>query len=446
MSWPAKLLAPAIGHHAAVRSHEGVARGCEPARCATGVAEPVIVLRAASAAAVLALALLSLLYLVACVVVTWSWNRMRGRAQREWESGASARGDVSPPSVSVLKPLCGLEPGLEANLRSFCEQTHPTVEILFGARDPADLALAVARRVAAGTDRVVHVMAGARGSGANQKVNTLAFLLPHARSDVIVVADSDIRVGPTYVERVTAPLRDPRVGVTTCLYRGIPTGSVWSRLGALGVDEWFRPATLIARALGWGAQCFGATMAMRRDVLQAIGGFEPLASHLADDYELGARVQRLGLRTVVSDYEVATVVDEPTPAALLAHELRWMRAIRTVQPLGFVGMAITYALPTTLLAAAVSGRPWALALPVVAVLLRLGLHWATRSGPPIEAVTGLDGEVGAAATPWLVPLRDLMSFGVWGASFAGRRVVWRQQTLHLQANGVLYGGEEANPV
>jgi ceramide glucosyltransferase len=399
-----------------------------------------------ASAAVLVLATLSLLYLVACIAVTWLWNR--ARAPGEWEAEADGK-DVLLPPVSILKPLCGLEHELEANLRSFCDQTHPAVEVLFGARDPADPALAVARHIATQTDRDVRVIAGTGGSrapGANQKVNTLAALLPHARYDVIVVADSDIRVGPTYVERVTAPLLDPTVGVATCLYRGVPTDSPWSRLGALAIDEWFRPAALIARALGWGAQCFGATMAMRRDVLQAIGGFEPLASHLADDYELGARVRRLGLRTVVSGYEVATVVDEPTPADLLAHELRWMRVIRTVQPFGFAGMVITYAVPATLLAAAVSGRPWALMLPVAAVLLRWALHWVAQGGPPTEVVTGPHRGPRATGMSWLVPLRDLMSFGVWGASFASRRVVWRQQTLRLHANGVLYGGEEANPV
>jgi ceramide glucosyltransferase len=371
----------------------------------------------------------SLTYVVACILVAWGWRRP----------------DEEPaltllPAVAVLKPLCGVEPGLEENLRSFCEQTHPSFQILFGARLSDDPALAVARRVAARyPGRDIRVLAGAIPLGANQKINTLAHLVASARHDVLVIADSDIRVGPTYLQRVTAPLTDPSVGVVTCLYWGAPTRSIWSRLGALAIDEWFLPSVLISRALGSSTFCSGATMAIRRDVLERIGGFAALAPVLADDHELGRRVRALGLRTVISRYEVATTVHEPGLDALVQHELRWMRTVRTVEPIGHALCFVTYALPMTLIAAMVvglfaPGHRWVVALPLAAIVLRVILHYTLNYvRRPV---------VHDRASVWLVPLRDVLSFAVWAASFASRRVQWRQQTMRVRADGVLRAAEE----
>lgn len=371
----------------------------------------------------------SLTYVVACIAVAWSWRRP------EEEPPPSLL-----PAVTVLKPLCGVEPGLEENLRSFCEQTHPTFQILFGARSPDDPALIVARRVAARfPGRDIRVLAGAVPLGANQKVNTLAHLVASARHDLFVIADSDIRVGPTYLQRVVAPLTDPSVGVVTCLYWGAPTRTLWSRLGALAIDEWFLPSVLISRALGSSTFCSGATMAIRRDVLERIGGFAALAPVLADDHELGRRVRELGLRSVISRYEVATTVHEPGLEALVNHELRWMRTVRTVEPIGHALCFVTYALPMTLLAALVvglfaPGHPWVVALPMLAIVLRVTLHYTLDYvRRPV---------VHDRASVWLVPLRDLLSFTVWAASFASRRVQWRQQAMRVRADGVLRAAEE----
>src|SRR6185437_10958145 len=328
-----------------------------------------VALAAASARFMVAvLAELSLVYVAACIVAAWRWQR---RVISTPPGGAGTEPDW--PSVAILKPLCGMEPALEDNLRSFCDQQYPAFEVLMGARNSADLALTVAERVAAQSRGRAQVVPGARPLGANQKINTLAHLGAQATPEVVVMSDSDIGVGPGYLAAVVTPLLDPRVGIVTCLYRGVPVGSLWSRLGALGINEWFLPSVLLSRALGSEAYCSGSTMAIRRNVLEAIGGFAVLAPRLADDHELGARIRRLGLRNVVSHYEVATTVDEPSLGTLIQHELRWMRTIRTVHPVGHAFSVITYALPMTLLCAAMlmHRQPWALGLPAVAIALRL---------------------------------------------------------------------------
>ncbi len=393
---------------------------------------------------------LSLVYVVACIVLTWRWQR-HVRASLVSTSGPSARAlpagaRAGRPSISVLKPLCGSEPGLERNLRSFCEQEYPAYEVVVGARSAGDPALAVARRVAATARGHVQVLAGSYELGSNQKVNTLARLAMHARSEILVLADSDICVGPTYLATLAEALGDPSVGVATCLYRGAPTGSVWSRLGALSIDEWFAPSVLVARAVGSEAYCSGATIAVRRDVLARSGGFEALAPLLADDYELGRRVRALGLRCVIVPYEVATTVDEPSLSALVAHELRWTRTIRTVEPLGHFCSVVTYTIPMAALAALMAGRDrWVLALLPVAVLCRLVLHWVVRRGLVVARQQVPAMPRGGRGTAWLVPLRDILSFGVWAISFANRRVTWRQQAMQVRADGVLHGSEEAMP-
>jgi ceramide glucosyltransferase len=365
-----------------------------------------------------AIALFSLAYVAASVVVLAAWRTRRTRTPV-----------VPEIPVTVLKPLCGDEPGLEENLRSFCNQSYRAVQILFGARDADDPALAIARRVAAEfPDRDIRVMAGAHTLGANRKVNTLAHLLTAARHDVLVLADSDIRVESSYLRHVVAPLSDPGVGVVTCIYRGRPTGGIWSALGALAIDEWFIPSVLVSQALGSSAYCSGTTMALRRPVLDAIGGFAALAPLLADDYELGARVRELGLRCEVPRYEVAATVNEPTLGALIRHELRWMRTIRTVTPAGHALSFLTYALPLTILAALADRHArWVGLLPVLAILLRLALHFVRERRQPAA---------------WLVPVRDLMSFGVWIMSYASRRVTWRGNTMWVRPDGVLRTANE----
>ena len=378
-----------------------------------------------------AAAAFSIAYTAACVVVMLGWRLRRVRPP----STPSA-------SVTVLKPLCGDEPGLEENLRSFCRLVGPGIEILFGARDPDDPALVIARQVAGEFPTGdIHVVAGALGCGANRKVNTLAHLMSLARHDWLVIADSDIRVAPTYLSSVVAPLADPSVGIVSCVYRGRPTDTLWSRLGAMAIDEWFIPSVLVANALGSAAYCSGTTMALRREVLDAAGGFEALAPLLADDYELGARVRRLGFRSVIASTELSATVNEPTFTSLVRHELRWLRTVRTITPVGHFLSFLTYTLPLSLLAVLATGAaPWSWLLPAAAVVLRAALHWVVRLSAPWE---GAPRDL--VASVWLVPARDILSFALWLASYASRRVTWRGNDMWVSADGVLRGSEETSP-
>jgi ceramide glucosyltransferase len=382
----------------------------------------------------LAFAVFSLVYVALGVVATLGWRR---RVPHD------VRAERLPP-VSVLKPLCGLEPGLADNLRSFCTQSHTDYELLIGARDANDPALEVARRVAEEFPHVdIRIIPGATRLGENRKVNTLAHLMPLARYDMLVIADSDIRVGPEYLRRVVTPLTDPHVGIVSCSYRGRPIDNLWSDLGALAIDEWFIPSVMVAHTLGSNAYCSGTTMALRREVLDTVGGFEILAPLLADDYELGARVREMGLLCVIPHYEVIATVNEPTLLDLVRHELRWLRTVRTVTPLGHALSFLTYVVPLTLIAWAANGfAPWALALVALAVCLRVALHYVV-SRPAAWDPDGASASVSRRpGLVWLVPIRDVLSFAFWMMSYMSRRVTWRGTELWVRPDGVLRTSEE----
>jgi ceramide glucosyltransferase len=378
--------------------------------------------------AALVFAVFSLVYVALGVVVTLVWRHRAPRIPQP----------TPLPAISILKPLCGDEPGLLENLRSFCEQSHTNYELLFGARDANDPALEIARQVAVEYPHVdIRIIPGATRLGENRKINTLIHLMPHARYDMIVIVDSDIRVGPNYLQRVVQPLTDPSVGIVSCTYRGRPAGGLWSELGALAIDEWFIPSVLVSCTLGSNAYCSGTTMALRRDVLNAVGGLEGLAPLLADDYELGLRVRQLGLSCVIPRYELVATEHEPTLLDLVRHELRWMRTIRTVAPLGHALSFLTYVIPLTLLAsAAFDFARWSLILPALAVLLRVALHYVVAR-PAAWDVDRIDVGARLPHLVWLVPFRDIMSFAIWVWSYASRRVTWRGTELWVRPDGVL---------
>ena len=336
---------------------------------------------------------------------------------------------VSPTEgVSVLKPLHGVDAGLAANLRSFCAQDYPLVQVIFGVSDGDDPAVAVARATIAdfpGADLVLVI--DGRRRGRNLKVANLSNMLPASRHPIIVLADSDMRVGRNYLAAVTAPLADPAVGLVTCLYRGVAAGGLWSQLGCLHVNHGFLPQAAVADSLGAAAGCFGASIALRRDMLERIGGFAAIADALADDYALGAAGRQAGGRIVVSSYLVDNIIAEPGFLALFRHELRWARTIRLVAPWGFAGSVVTQPVVLAALAVALG------ALPVAApAMLAVALLWR---GATIRLT---DRALGLPPSPLhLVPVRDLLSFAVFVASFFVRRVAWRDHVFRVGPEGDL---------
>src|SRR5256712_8222199 len=225
--------------------------------------------------------------------------------------------DVAPP-VTILKPLRGNDGQLYENLRSFCLQDYRGFEIVFGVRHLHDPAVAVVQRLRHEFPGLeLTLVADSRTIGANLKVSNLANLVRHAKHDTLIVADSDMRVGPGYVRAVVGPLEDRRVGLVTCLYRGVAPSGVGSQLGAMFINEWFFPAALVGTHVEPLRHAFGATIACRRGTLGAIGGFEAVADYLADDYMLGRLVGRLGLRVEVVPYLVDNIITESNARTLL---------------------------------------------------------------------------------------------------------------------------------
>ncbi|MGH8671188.1 MAG: bacteriohopanetetrol glucosamine biosynthesis glycosyltransferase HpnI [Burkholderiales bacterium] len=366
-------------------------------------------------------ALLFCAWLVSAVYLSIALIRLYGFRRR------SADLSRSLPPVTILKPVCGLDSGLFENLSSFCAQDYPSYQVIIGIRNAHDPALAVIKKLlekfpAADLQLVVDDTV----IGTNLKVSNLANMARSAKHPILVIADSDMRVDADYLKTVTAPFQDPRVGAVTCLYKGAAVSGLASKLAAMFINDWFAPSVLVALSTQRLGFCFGATMALPRQVLDAIGGFEVLADQLADDYMLGKRVSERGYQVWLSSYVVENVVLEPGFKTLFAHELRWARTMRSMQPMGFALSFVTHSLPVALLFLLVS-QAFALGCMLIAIsaLLRVLLHYSAHAG------LGVRGR----ATPWLIPLRDMLGFAVWAASFTGRAVSWRDQDFSVEPGG-----------
>ncbi|HKM63140.1 MAG TPA: bacteriohopanetetrol glucosamine biosynthesis glycosyltransferase HpnI [Acidisphaera sp.] len=332
---------------------------------------------------------------------------------------------VALPPVTVLKPLYGAEPMLEDALASFCAQDYPEYQIVFGVHASEDPAIAVVRRVAARFPaRDIAVVVDATVHGQNGKVGNLINMLPEAKHDVLLISDSDVHVQPDYLRRLAAALEQDGVGLATTLYAGLPASrSIPALLGALQITETFLPGALMARALGR-EDCLGASMMLRRPTLERVGGFPALVDHLADDHILGVLVRQTGLSVRLADTVPATTVPESSFRALLRHELRWSRTIRTLAPLAHLASAVQYPIALALLALVVAPSVWTVALA-------LGV-WAVRASAAAAVARALRPKLGRLASRpalWLLPLRDVLSLAVTAASFAGRRVDWRGQSM-----------------
>lgn len=378
-------------------------------------------------------AALATFYAVIAAAVSLRGRRVLHPAERNVPAATLA-------PVTVLKPLCGLEPRLFENLATFCEQDHPCFELLVGVRSSSDPAIAVVRRLQRAYPACdIRLVVDPHVHGSNLKVSNLINLAVHARYDTIVIADSDIAVEPDYLASVCAPLADPGVGVVTCLYRAYGIGPWWTRLGALFVNDWFAPSVRVAHAGGSTRFGFGSTLALRRHTLDTIGGFQQLKNCLADDYWLAERVRKIGLATVLSRITVSTDVSEPRFAALWRRETRWLRTIRSINPYGFGFLFITFTSPWLFAAVALAHGPShafvgsaAAVLAGAGAVARLVLHWrgvhaAGRVVRDRDACT----VVAFLRDLPLVPLRDMLLLGQWLVAAVGSHVYWRGSRMPL---------------
>jgi ceramide glucosyltransferase len=333
------------------------------------------------------------------------------------------------PPVTLLKPLHGAESGLEQALASFAALDYPApVQMLFGvhaADDPA--ADAVRALQAARPDLDIQLIADPRLAGQNRKISNVINLMPQARHDVLVLSDSDIGVSPDYLIRITDALAQPKAGVVTCLYTGVGAAGFWSELSAMAVSYQFLPNAVLGVSLGLAQPCFGSTIALTRQTLAAMGGFEAFADLLADDFEIGRAARNLGLTIAIPPLAVSHACAESSAKELFDHEIRWGRTIRLIEGAGYAGSAVTYAIPMSLIALVLLGPGFAgLGGVAAALFARLVLKLQ------VDAVTDT-----RAGKLWLIPLRDVLSFAVFLASFASNQVRWRGRRFRVQPDGVL---------
>jgi ceramide glucosyltransferase len=352
------------------------------------------------------------------------WSAAKFLRERKAASGACS--EVLPP-LSILKPLKGADPEIYESFRSHCLQDYPEYEIIFGVNDPNDPAIESVKALQREfPGRRIQLVVSPKILGANVKVSNLAQMLAEARYELLIVNDSDIRVAPDYLRRVTAPLADLRVGMITCLYRGVAGATLGSRLEALGISTEFCPSVLVARQLERGVRFgLGSTLAFRRAELEKIGGFTTFVDYLADDYELGKRIAGLSLTVKLSDVVVETYLPSYRLRDFFAHQLRWARGVRDARAAGYLGLVFTFGLLWALLALVASRAAfWAFGALAVTLFLRFAVALV------VGRVVLEDRQV--LKDVWLIPLRDLLAVAVWIASLGGHTVTWRGDRFRLE--------------
>jgi ceramide glucosyltransferase len=340
----------------------------------------------------------------------------------------------SSEGVTILKPLHGSEPGLADNIASFKTQSYPgPIQIICGLQDPHDPAIAVVEQASAAVERGgLDLVVDTTMHGLNRKVSNLINMWRRVEHDVVIAADSDIRVDGDYLARIVTALDEKDVGAVTCLYHGFSVAGGWSRLAALGINAHFLPNVITGLGLGLARPCFGSTIAFKRKVFVEIGGFGAIADCLADDYAIGAAMRSHGYDVAIPPMTVGHACAESSARELWHHDVRWARTIRSVDPIGYAGSIITHAFPLALVAALTGGVAGAFApafgigLCIAALLCRL-------------AVVGQVEQAFAVPVQprWLVPVRDLWSFAVFTWACFGRVAQWKGQQYRFLPGGAL---------
>ncbi|MGH9532312.1 MAG: bacteriohopanetetrol glucosamine biosynthesis glycosyltransferase HpnI, partial [Terriglobales bacterium] len=367
----------------------------------------------------------------------------REKAEQTGDAGGNARPsrplphDSDLPPVTLLKPVHGMEPRLEESLESFFQADYPQFEIIFGARQPEDAAMQVVEKLRQRYPEVkVKVVHSGEPPCPNAKVYSLEKMVAAAAHDYFIISDSDVRVEPGYIREVVRPLRDPQNGMVTCVYRGVATGGVWARLEALGMSVEFASGVVTADMLEGMHFALGPTMAIRRDVLERVGGVAVLADYCADDYVLGSLTHQAGYKVVLSHHVIDHIVLGRSASESLSHQVRWMKSTRYSRPKGHVGTGLTFATPYGLFGLAAGmllGNP---ALGFGLLTWALVNRWALALGVGVGVVRDRT----LLRWFWLYPVRDLMGFLVWCASFAGSEILWRGERYRLLPGGKMVRG------
>ncbi len=355
-----------------------------------------------------------MVYCVLTVVAAVRYRAVRPAEPAEW------------PPISVLKPLAGVDDGLEENLRTFFEQQYPAFEILFAVREAADPAVAVVERLRTRYPAVeARLIVTGESPFPNAKVFSLDLMLAASRFELVVMSDSDIRVTPDMLRVMASEFADPGVGMITCPYRAVPGRSVWSTLEALGLNTEFLGGVLVARMLDGMKFALGPTIAARRQVLAGIGGFDAVKDYLAEDFVMGNLAAERGFGVILSSYAIEHRIGSQGFGANLRHRLRWCRSTRRSRPWGYVGQLFTNPLPLALALGVARPEWWPVVL--AAVVLRAAAGWAAAGHVLRDPLT--------RRLWWLTPLQDLASFAMWVAGFFGNTIQWRGRVYYLLPDG-----------
>ncbi|PYX10785.1 MAG: glycosyl transferase [Acidobacteria bacterium] len=390
--------------------------------------------------ALLALALLgivsSTVFLILALVAARRYRRHADNASRS----ANAVPESALPPVTLLKPVHGMEPRLRENLESFFRQNYPDFEIIFGARSADNAALTVAEELRTVYPNVrCKVVLSGPPAWPSAKVFSLDKMIAHSRNDYFVISDSDVEVGPDFLRNIIPPLLDPKNGLLTCVYRGVPARSFWSSLEALGMSVEMTSGVLVADMLEGMRFALGAVIATKREALERIGGIGTTADYYSDDFVLGNLVWAAGYHVVLSHYIVDHVLIPSSFLRTFGHQVRWMKSTRFSRPKGHLGSGLTFAVPFGLLgliSASVLGHPiGGLVLLGVSILNRIiqsvAIGWSVTRDP-----RGLN-------LCWLYPLRDLMGFVTWVASYSSRSFFWRGETYQFTRGGKIVPQQRA---
>jgi len=334
------------------------------------------------------------------------------------------------PPVSVLKPLCGADDQTYANLAAFCQQDYPEYQIIFGVRDQSDPCIPVVQKLIQQFPQVdMSLIVSDRIIGTNLKVSNLANIVNAAKHDIFILADSDIRVGTDYLQRIIQPLQDKKVGVVTCLYRSSARG-IAACLEAIGTATDFHPGVLVSQQLEGIKFAFGSTIVIRKTILDQIGGFPTIADYLADDFQLGYLPAQAGYKVVLSDYVVDHILARSTIKDSFNRQLRWTRCIRVSRPWGYLGLVFTFGTVSSLLLLLnTGGTVFGWTVLAITWLMRLIMGWLVGVKILNDPVT--------RKFFWIIPFRDLIYFMIWCLGFVGNTIEWRGQYLKLIKGGKL---------
>lgn len=334
------------------------------------------------------------------------------------------------PPISILKPLCGHDEGLEENLRSFFMQDYPEYEVLLGVHQGNDAAVAVAEKVMREFDGRVksHLIVTGESPIPNAKAFSLNRLVREAKNDLLVMADSDIRVDANLLSHLAREFQDKNIGLISCPYRAVPGASIWSRLEAIGMNTELLGGVLVARFMEGMRFALGCTVAVRRNVLEDMGGFSYLQEFLAEDFVIGNRAAELGHGVLFSSYVIEHRIGSQSMAHNLGHRLRWARSTRRSRPAGYWGQIFTYPLAWALLLFAVNHLTWPVLL--LTLILRGLAAMSTARYVVHDPITQKQW--------WLLPVQDILGFLIWISGFVGDTIIWRNRKCTVLRDGRLH--------